>query len=96
MNGQNKTITVALGLLQKNAVDTDDYCWILKSYKTFVWGNDQLPDKIVWVMDRELAFYNALLLTFQDSVFVIFCIWHVFKAIEAHFKKIFKVTKEEW
>ena len=96
MNGQNKTITLALGLLQKNEVQAQDYCWILESYKKFVWGDEQLPEEIVWVIDRELAFYNALLVTFQDSVFIIFCKWHLFRAVEAHLKKAFKIKIEEW
>jgi hypothetical protein len=96
MNAQNKTVTLALALLKKDEKKEHDYCWILNNYKQFVWGDTLLTDEIVWVMDLELAFYNAVQTTFKDNVFIVLCMWHILKAIQAHLKKMYGITKDQW
>ena len=84
MNAQNKTVTLAFGLLKKDEKKEQDYCWILNNYKRYVWGDTQLINEIVWVMDLELAFYNAVITTFGDRVLIILCSWHIMKDVTGH------------
>ena len=95
ISAQNQTITLALGLLKKDEKKEHDYCWILQHYKRYVWGDTPLTTEIVWVMDLELAFYNAVVTTFGDMVYIILCSWHIMKAVEAYLKKQHKITKEQ-
>jgi hypothetical protein len=60
------TITVAFGLLKKDEVTEIDYVWILQNYRRQVFTeNISLPG--VWVIDREVAFYDALKLDGSDG-----------------------------
>ena len=96
---QGETITVAFALLKKDELREDDYVWILEIYRKIVVGSDiPLPGPGVWVVDRELAFFNALRRVFPE-VFIIICFWHIEKAIEGHLKSNripHRITAEEW
>ena len=97
LDSQYKTVTVAFALLKKDEITEDDYAWVLTTYRRIVYIED-IPLPRVWVVDREVAFMNAVKQKFPE-VYVIICFWHVEKAIEGHLKSTRstpRITKEEW
>jgi hypothetical protein len=97
VTAESMTITVAFGLLKKDEVTEIDYVWILQNYRRLVFTeNISLPG--VWVIDREVAFYNALKVVFPDT-YIIICFWHIEKAIEGHLKSQRsdpRITADKW
>ena len=96
-DSQRKTLTVAFALLKKDEITEEDYSWTLQIYRALVYPDGtSLPG--VWVVDRELAFINALKRVFKE-VFIVICYWHIEKAIEGHLKSkrvSRRITEDEW